>query len=217
MNVLPFPEQGSDEWLLQRVGRATASRIDDVAAQTKSGGWGASRARYMAELLTERFSGVPYPQYVTQAMKWGTERQAEAMRAYAFRCDTPVKPVGYTPHPRIKMSGASPDGLVGKKGLVETKCPETHTHLATIKDNKIDRGYMYQVQWQLACTGRDWCDWVSYDPRLIEELQYYEMRIHRDKKMIESLESIVAQFLQELDAEVAWFAKERGAKPKVAA
>lgn len=200
-------EQGTDAWLQQRLGRATASRIADVVAKTKSG-WGASRDNYAAELITERLTGVPYPSYTNAAMKWGTEKEPQARAAYAFMVGVPVERVGFVEHPKIAMSGASPDGFVGKDGLAEYKCPETKAHLATLEGAPIDGKYIIQVQWQMACcVGRKWCDWVSFDPRLPDEMQLKVIRVPRDNKMIAELERHVADFLAEIDSRVSKLAK----------
>lgn len=193
-------EQRSPGWFQARLGRLTASRVAEATARIKSG-WGASRANYMAELLTERLTGQPYPRYSNAAMEWGTQTEPEACTVYEFERNVRVEEAGFVPHPRIGMSGASPDGFVGDSGLVEIKCPNTATHLETLLGgDEIDLAYMKQVQWQMACTGRQWCDWVSYDPRLPPAFRVLILRVLRDDKMIAKLEAEVAEFLAELAA-----------------
>jgi hypothetical protein len=99
------------------------------------------------------------------------------------------------------MAGASPDGVVGE-GLVEIKCPNTATHLDVVLAGKPPTKYIYQMQWQMACTCKDWCDFVSYDPRLPEHLQMLVVRVPRDDQQILVLESEVKAFLAELDDKV---------------
>jgi putative phage-type endonuclease len=159
----------------------------------------------MAELLTERLTGQPYPRYSNAAMEWGTQTEPEARTVYEFETNGTVEEVGFVPHPEIAMSGASPDGLVGDKGLVEFKCPNTATHLATLllgdnEHNEVDGGYVKQMQWQMSCTGRQWCDWVSYDPRLPVSMRIVIIRVPRDNKMIAKLETEATEFLAELAA-----------------
>ena len=193
--------QGSAEWHQARCGKVTASRIADVMAKTKTG-YGASRANYMAELIAERLSGVPAEGYTNAAMAWGTEQEPEARRAYEFWMNVEVEEVGFVQHPKIVASGASPDGLVGTDGLVEIKCPNTATHLETLLDRSIDKKYQLQMQWQMACTGRSWCDFVSFDPRLPAPYQLYVYRVTADAALQSEIDAEVRKFLGELDAKV---------------
>lgn len=188
--------QGSEEWLRARVGKVTASRVSDVVARTKTG-WGASRANYMAELVAERLTGIPAPQFTSQAMRWGTETEPLARAAYEFKFDVDVTTVGFIPHPTIAMTGASPDGLVGDVGLVEFKCPNTATHIDTLLGAAIDKEYALQMQWQMACTDRKWCDFVSFDPRMPPAMQLHVRRVARDEILIATLVAGVAEFLDE--------------------
>jgi len=194
--------QGSREWLELRLGRVTASRVADVIARTKTG-WGASRANYMAQLIAERLTGEVAESFTNAAMQWGTEYEPEARMAYEFRTDAEVQQVGFVPHPTIDMSGASPDGLVGADGLVEIKCPNTATHLDTLLSADVAGKYVTQMQWQMACTGRQWCDFVSYGPRLPESMRAFIQRVPRDDIMIAALEKDVATFLSEMDDKLA--------------
>lgn len=191
-------EQRTEEWYAARCGKATASRIADVVAKTKTG-WGASRANYKAELVTERLTGLPCEHYRSPKMIRGEELEPEARAAYEFFANVDVETVGFIDHPRIAMSGASPDGLVGKDGLVEIKCPDTSTHIETLLGGSLSGEYVKQVQWQMACTGRAWCDFVSYDPRMPEAMRLYIQRVKRDDAAIAELEKNVELFLREVD------------------
>jgi hypothetical protein len=194
--------QGSEAWLAARCGRVTASRIADLMARTKTG-WGASRANYMAELVCERLSGQPAAFFVNDAMRTGPNRSRAPApptpRGMAWTCFE----VGFVPHPEIAMAGASPDGLVGDEGLVEIKCPNSATHLDTLTSGAVPEKYLLQMQFQMACVGRDWCDFASFDPRLPERMQLWVKRVPRDVSLILSIESEVAAFLAELDAKLA--------------
>jgi putative phage-type endonuclease len=194
--------QGSPEWLALRAGKVTASRVADVVARTKTG-WGASRANYMAELIAERLTGQPAQSFMNDAMRWGTEKEPEARTAYEFWHDVEVVQVGFVAHPSITMSGASPDGLVGSDGLVEIKAPNTATHLDTLLSQTVPGKYITQMQWQMACTGRAWCDFASFDPRLPTDMQLFVQRVQRDDACIGKLEQDVTEFLAELDAKLA--------------
>ena len=195
-------EQGSPEWFAQRLGKVTASRVADVIAKTKTGP-AASRANYMAQLVCERLTNVVAPSYVSPEMQWGTDQEPNARAAYEFRMDATVDPIDFVPHPTIDDSGASPDGLVGADGLVEIKCPNSATHIETLLGRSVPGKYVTQIQWQLACTGRQWCDYVSFDPRLPESMSLFVSRVHRDVGMIADLEKQVSEFLAELSRKVA--------------
>jgi putative phage-type endonuclease len=194
--------QGSPEWLALRLGNVTASRVADVVAKTKTG-WGASRANYMAELIAERLTGEPAEKFTNAAMQWGTEKEPDARAAYEFRTDLAVTEVGFVHHPRIDLSGASPDGLVATDGLVELKCPNTATHIETLLGGSVPGKYITQMQYQMACTGRAWADFVSYDPRMPESMRLFVQRVKRDDALIASLEKDVIAFLVELDTKVS--------------
>ena len=189
--------QGTDEWHAARVGKVTASRVADVIAKTKSGP-AASRKNYAAELVAERLTGQAAKGFTNAAMQWGTDTEPEARAAYAFHTDADVEEVGFIVHPVIAESGASPDGLVDDDGMVEIKCPNTATHLETLLSGKIDGKYITQMQWQMACVGRAWCDFVSYDPRLPEKHRMFVKRVPRDDARISELEYEVRVFLTEI-------------------
>ncbi len=192
--------QDSDEWVKARLGKVTASRISLMMAKTPSGkGWGASRANLMAALISERLTGAPSDGYMSDAMARGKEVEAEARTAYEFLHDVEVEQVGFVPHHNIAMAGASPDGLVGDDGLVEIKCPNTNTHIDTLLGEVVPMKYVQQIQWQLACTGRKWCDFVSYDNRLPPSMSMFVKRVFRDDAYIESLEVAAMVFLSETD------------------
>ena len=185
-----------------RLGNLTASRMADATARTKTG-WGASRANLMANLAVERLTGVPMEGYMNAAMAWGIEKEPEARTAYEWLFDVEVVPTGYLPHPTIAHSGATPDGAVGNDGLIELKCPQSATHIETLLTKSVDGKYVKQMQWQLACSGRKWVDFSTYDPRFPEPLRLWTFRVARDDKMIAELESEARTFLAELDEMVA--------------
>jgi putative phage-type endonuclease len=199
-------EQGTDAWRQDRLGKVTASRVADVVARIKSG-WGSSRANYAAQLIVERLTGEPQDSYTNAAMQRGIEMEPQARTAYQFWQDVEVTEVGFVAHPTIAMAGASPDGLVGEDGLVEIKCPLTANHIDTLLRRAPDGKYITQMMFQMACTGRSWCDYVSYDPRLPEHMQLFVKRIHRDEEQIAALEKEVMIFLVEVEAKLADLAK----------
>jgi putative phage-type endonuclease len=200
--MLKMSEQYSTEWFAERRGKATASRIADIISKTRTG-WGASRTNYAAQLIAERLTDETQESYTNAAMQWGIDTEPRARVAYEFFSDNAVTEVGFVVHPRLDQSGASPDGLVGDTGLVEIKCPSTATHIATLLSQAVPAKYIVQMQWQMACTERDWCDFVSFDPRMPERLCLFTRRILRDSAKLEQLESDVAEFLAEIDTKIA--------------
>ena len=194
-------EQRSEKWFAARLGKVTASKVSDVVAKTKSG-YGASRATYMSQLLVERLTGTRTEFYANAAMQWGTDTEPQARAAYEFITNNSVIEEGFIPHPTIEMSGASPDGLVNDDGMLEIKCPNTSTHVQTLLNEKIPKKYVDQMQWQMACAEREWCDFVSFDPRMPEGNDFFCTRLKRDDKRIADLESEVTDFLDELSTQI---------------
>lgn len=190
--------QGTPEWHAARAGRVTASRIADMMARTKTG-YGTSRVNYQAELIAERLTGAVAESYTNAAMKHGTETEPQARDAYQFFTDRTVKEVGFVIHPTLDMAGCSPDGLVAEDGLVEIKCPNTATHLETLLSAAIPDKYIKQMQFQMACTERAWCDFVSFDPRLPTRMQMFVQRVPRDPVFIREIEQEIVVFLLDLD------------------
>lgn len=195
-------EQGTPEWFAARLGNVTASRVADVIAKTKSG-YSASRDNYMAQLICERMTNTVAESYTNAAMQWGTETEPLARAAYESLADVLVDEVGYVQHPRIERAGASPDGLVGLFGLLEIKCPNTATHIDTLITEQVPTKYITQMQWQMVCTGRAWCDFVSFDPRLPNGLQVFVKRVEFDTEYAATLEIEVVKFLAELDTKIS--------------
>lgn len=193
--------QGSQEWFSARLGRVTASRVADVIAKTKTGP-SASRSNYMAELIAERLTGTTGERFTNAAMAWGTDNEEPARELYGFMTGVEVETIGFVDHPTIAMTGASPDGLVGSDGLVEIKAPNTATHIETLISGTIPGKYQTQMLWQMACTGRTWCDFASYDPRLPADMRLFVKRLERDDDRIAELEREVAAFLAETSAKI---------------
>ena len=194
-------EQRTDEWFESRLGKATASRIADIIAKTKTGP-SASRENYAVQLVLERITQSKGESYTNAAMQWGTDTEPMARQQYELKRGVFVDEVGFIDHPTIAMSGASPDGLVGADGLVEIKCPNSATHMETLVSRKIPQKYIPQMMWQMACTGRNWCDFVSFDPRFPENLQIFVERVEYDPTYARMLELEVTQFLDEVEKKV---------------
>ena len=197
-------EQRTEEWFQQRLGKVTASRISDVIAKTKTG-VSTSRQNYLVQLVSERITGKKGDSFVNQAMLDGIERESAARELYERTRGVSVTEVGFFDHPTIAMSGASPDGAVNAEqegkydGLIEIKCPIETTHTNTLMSKSVPSKYIPQMQWQLACTGAKWVDFVSYNPNFPEELQLFVARIDRDDTYIGELEAEVIKFLDEVE------------------
>lgn len=194
--------QGSPEWLQARCGSLGASMIADALAKTKSGP-SASRANLQARLAVERLTGIPQETYQNGAMLQGVEREPQARAAYQFLTDAVVEPVGLIAHPTIAGTHASPDGLIDADGLLEIKCPQPAAHLATLMGEPIPQKYLFQMIWQMACSGRGYCDFVSFNPDFPAEMQMHTTRVKRDDEKITAIELEVRLFLSELDRKVA--------------
>jgi putative phage-type endonuclease len=195
-------EQRSDSWFSERAGKVTASAVYKVMAKTKTG-YGADRANYLADIVTERLTGLPVSSFSNAAMQWGIDTEAQARAAYEFQLGYSVTETGFHAHPAIQHFGASPDGLCGDAGLVEIKCPNSATHIDTLRGANIPRKYILQMHTQMICTERDWCDFVSFDPRLPMEMQIHIERVHRDAELVAEIETEVSKFLAEVEAAVA--------------
>jgi putative phage-type endonuclease len=196
-------EQRTEDWFTARLGKVTASRVADVLARTKTG-YSASRANYLTQLVLERVTGTKSEGFTSAAMQWGIDQEPFARAAYEASKGVLVDEVGFIPHPMIEASGASPDGLVGADGMVEIKCPDSKTALECwLSADPVESKYFTQMQWQMACAGRFWCDYVVFDPRMPAKAQLFVYRVERDDQWIKETEIEVKKFLAEVDAKVA--------------
>jgi len=194
-------EQGTPEWHQLRLGKVTASRVADILARTKTGP-SASRQNYLIELALQRTTGIIQESYSNAAMEWGTQTEPQARVAYEVRTNNFVDQLAFVDHPSIDWFGCSPDGLVSDRGLVEIKCPNSTTHWEYFKFNRPPQKYVIQMQAQMAVTGKDWCDFVSFDPRMPERSQLLIVRVDRDDAFISEMEEQIKQFLSEVEVEV---------------
>ena len=200
-------EQGTESWFADRLGKVTASRLADVLVKTKTG-YSASRNNYMTQLVLERITQTKAESYSNAAMQWGTEQEPFARAAYEAHTGQMVEEVGFIPHPDIDAAGASPDGLVGDDGMVEIKCPSSSTALEVWLThsegcNPVESKYYAQMQWQMRCADRSWCDYVVFDPRMPAKAQLFIYRVERDADWLKVAEAEVVKFLAEVNAKVA--------------
>jgi len=188
-------QQGTDEWFAARLGKVTASRAADV--MTKKGS--AARANLSAQLVLERLTNTKGESFSSTAMQWGVDQEPFARAAYEARSGVWVDTVGFVQHPTIERAGASPDGLVGHDGLIEIKCPNTATMIDTLLTGKVPGNYATQMQMQMACTGRAWCDYAVFDSRMPVKAQLFVKRVQRDQKFIDDLNKEIIAFLAEVE------------------
>jgi putative phage-type endonuclease len=200
MPTISSAEQGSEQWFLDRLGLATASRFNDVLCKIRNG-YGASHKNYVAELTAERLTGRSAPSFTSQAMQNGIDNEPVARLNYMLQSGNDVEETGFWKHDELE-AGASPDGLVNDEGLLEIKCPNINTHLDTLRARKVPKQYIAQVQGQMWITGRKWCDFVSFQPELPENAQMIIIRMDRDDNYIEELEKEVRNFLLEVENQV---------------
>lgn len=189
-------EQGSQAWLQMRLGKLTASRMADVLAAKTT----AARRNYMAQLVAERLTGSIGESFTSGPMAWGTDHEPIARAEYEILTDSTVDQVAFVDHPVIAWCGASPDGVIGDDGLIEIKCPNTATHIDYLLGKKPPTKYLPQMALQLACTGRKWCDFVSYDPRMPERHRMFVVRYKPDAAYLAKIEEEAQLFLGEVSA-----------------
>ncbi len=189
-------EQGTDEWHQVRLGKVTASKVGDALMNPSTAGF----QNYRAQLVCERLTGRPTETFKSAAMEHGTETEPQARAMYTMTTGRMVQEIGFVDHPTIGMSGASPDGLVGEQGLIEIKCPQPTEHIRVLTGGTIKKQYLSQMQWQMACTGREWCDFVSFCPDLPDDLTTHIQRVEIDSQAIREMEQGVQAFLDEVEA-----------------
>ena len=195
--------QHTAAWHQQRLGIPTASSIWKVLQRGRGGAPSLTRARYMAELIAARRATdeepiVPvFDRPMPFEVQWGLFHEDEARSRYTLKTGNAVEPAPFIRHPRLD-SGASPDGLLGTDGVLEIKCPTQATHLRHLEGVIADE-YRFQVQWQLACSQRQFAEFVSFDPRWRRDEMLHVQRIERDNELISTMEQAVAEFLDELE------------------
>ena len=192
--------QGEAAWFDCKRGKIGATSLNDIMSKGRGGCQSAGSKNLMAKLAVERLTGLTAETYSNGAMQWGVENEALARAAYEFVNDVEVVQVGFVDHPFIGFAGMSPDGLVGDDGLVEIKCPNTATHIDYLRAKAVPSEYVKQVQWQMACSGRLWCDFMSFDPRMPQRLQSFIVRVWRDEHLIDEMQTAAHMFLIEVTA-----------------
>jgi len=196
MNIIYDVEQGSDEWLQMRLGKLTASKFADVISKGRGSAPSKTRESYMYQLAAEIITGQPQDSFKSSAMEWGNECEPAARAAYELKNDVDVVECAFIE--KDDWIGVSPDGLVGENGLLEIKCPNSVTQIKRVLSGEFPKEYIAQVQGQLWVSGREWCDFVSYDPRIITGADYFEVRVYRDEEYIKALSEKCNVFINDL-------------------
>jgi len=196
MNIIRDIQQGSDEWLELRLGKITASRLADVMSKGRGNAPSKTKASYMLQLAAEKLTGKPEDSFSNKYMEWGNECEPQARSMYEFDSGNDVEEVAFVEHD--EWFGVSPDGLVGDNGLLEIKCPKTTTQIERYLAGVFPPAYKAQVQGQLLATGREWCDFVSFDPRITGEASYFCVRVERDEDYLKELSAGILAFKDEL-------------------
>jgi predicted phage-related endonuclease len=196
-------EQRSDEWFAARAGRFTGSVAADAMHTIKSGAFGAGRKHLRTRLALERIIGRPQErEFTTLAIQHGIDHEPAALARYEAETGEILERVGFLSYNEV-LAGCSLDSFVcGRKGIVEGKAPESATHFEYLRTKKIPSDYHWQCLHNLWVSGADYCDFISYDPRFPEDLQYLCVRLNRDEKEIRAYEIAALRFLAEVDEEV---------------
>ncbi len=197
-------EQGTDAWFAARCGVPSGSRFADIMASGKGGAPSATRASYLADLAFEAATGIKTEFNTTAAMQHGVDTEPLARAAYEARTGELVDEIGFCLHDTINC-GVSPDGLVGKNGLIEIKCPQPKTHAEYMRRKDAPPAYKWQIQGQLWVMEREWNDFVSYLPTAPENCRLIIRRVYRDEQAIRLLESEVERFIDELQVEIDFY------------
>lgn len=199
MSVDVTEDQRTDIWFEARLGKATASKFKDIMSTVKSGE-SAGRKNYRAQLVAERLTRTKEENYTSKEMQHGIDYEDAAKLAYWIHTKQEIEDCGFFAHDTLQ-AGASPDGLIGDKGICEIKCPNTATHIETLKSPKLPTQYYWQVMGQMWITGREWCDFVSFDPRMPANSRLFVLRVNRDDEAIDRLEKEITKFLLEVDSD----------------
>jgi len=205
-----FGKQQGDSWLRQKCGRISGSGMGAATSYLKNGNESADRRNYRLELIAARLTGLTPNHFVTPGMQWGIEQEENAVLMYESLFGVMAEPCGFFVHPQHDFSGASPDRLIGSDGLLECKAPETTTHLQWVIEGKVPEKYMPQLQWEMACTGREWADFLSFDPRIQDDnLRFFYRRVERDEALIAKYTDEVLKLEEEINA----FMQQHGCTP----
>lgn len=192
-------EPNTPEWKGARAGKITASRASDVIAFAKKGAEPLkARTDYIGDIVAEILTREPKRGPRASSLDWGHDVEGIALAAYCVETGTIIERSTFLIHPDFPYIGATPDALVGTVGQVQVKCPENPCNHVHALRKGMPQEHMPQVQFELWVTGRAWCDFVSYDPRMPGHRRLYRQRIPRDEPYI----AMLAEHTHSLWAEV---------------
>lgn len=197
MKIIESIEQGSQEWHELRLGKITASRMADVLSKGRGSMPSKTAENYMMELLAEKLTGEQKPFFENDAMRWGTETEPQARAMYELKSGYDVIEVAFIE--RNEFIGVSPDGLVGECGMLEIKCPTTITQIKRALTDDYSKDYYTQIQCQLWVAEREWCDFVSFDPRIDVDSSYLLQRVSRDEGFISEMDIKSNAFIERMN------------------
>lgn len=197
MKIIETCEQGGAEWHKMRLGKVTASRMKDVLSKGRGAAPSKTAETYTMELLAEKLTGEAKPFFENDAMKWGTETEPQARAMYELKSGNTVKEVAFII--KDESIGVSPDGLIGDDGMLEIKCPTTITQIKRALTDNYSKDYYEQIQMQLWVAERQWCDFLSFDPRLDIDAGYLLQRVERDEEFISDMKERTTVFILQLN------------------
>lgn len=196
MKIIKDIEQGSADWHKMRLGKITASRMKDVLSKGRGSAQSKTAETYMMELIAEKLTGEVKPFFENDAMRWGTETEPQARFMYELKSGNTVEEVAFIE--RSDFIGVSPDGLIGDDGVIEIKCPTTITQIKRALTDNYSKDYYDQIQMQLWVSGRLWCDFLSFDPRLDVDASYLIQRVERNEEYIKEMEEKTNLFIDKM-------------------
>lgn len=193
-------EAKREEWLRKRLGKITCSRFPDLmsSGRSKDEVFSQTGKAYLRRIVAERLGS--WYSASAKAMDWGNENEPLAILEYANRFCTFVdnKPFQYFAY--TEDIGGTPDGLVGADGCVEVKCPfDPSVHVNTLLTREVPKDYEWQVVGHLLVTGRSWCDFISYDPRMTGKQKLCVIRVERSEPRIEELKKRLVLAVEEVE------------------
>jgi hypothetical protein len=192
-------EQRTLEWWAARLGNITGSQISDIMPDPKKGILSQTALSYMNMIIAERLTSIPKLIY-SKSIEHGILNEPIARRFYEQKTGKAVIGCGSIRNAEFIDVSGSPDGLIGDDGIIEIKCPNSHTHINTLLTNEIDNDYIYQIQFSLWNLNRKYCDFISFDPRVDDDnLKIKIIRIERDEITIQKIVKKIKIFREVLN------------------
>lgn len=183
-------EQGSQAWHDAHCGRISGGTMSDVLRMSKP-----LAKQLRRELETGQTERVEHTGNMPAPLAWGHDNEPRALAAYELKKDIDVEAIGFMIHPVYDWLCGSPDSFAGKRGIAEVKAPwDMANHLMTLASG-MPAAHIPQIQTYLEISGREWCDFISFDPRQPHPRDLYIQRIQRDDKYIEWMMNKATKFM----------------------